>query len=75
MIPGELHVPDDLSGEDIAPGIVVPYQPRPAVLARTGSAAMVVAAKTGRACGLTARWFFTGSRRGRLPRLALRPRP
>ncbi|MFI1928331.1 hypothetical protein [Streptomyces sp. NPDC020377] len=60
VIPGELHVPDDLSGEDIAPGIVVPYERRPAVLSRTGSAAMVVAAKTGRACGLTARWFFTG---------------
>jgi S-DNA-T family DNA segregation ATPase FtsK/SpoIIIE len=62
VIPGELHVPDDLSGEDIAPGIVVPYEHRPPVLARTGSAAMVVAAKTGRACGLTAAWFFTGVR-------------
>jgi S-DNA-T family DNA segregation ATPase FtsK/SpoIIIE len=62
VIPGELHVPDDLSGEDIAPGIVVPYEARPAVLSTTGSAAMVVAAKTGRACGLTARWFFTGVR-------------
>lgn len=62
VIPGELHVPDDLSGEDIAPGIVVPYEARPAVLSTTGSAAMVVAAKTGRACGLTARWFFTGAR-------------
>ncbi|MEU9436580.1 hypothetical protein [Streptomyces sp. NPDC048252] len=61
VIPGELHVPDDLSGEDIAPGIVVPYQPRPAVLSKAGSAAMVVVAKTGRACGLTARWFSTGA--------------
>lgn len=62
VIPGELHVPDDLSGEDIAPGIVVPYEPRPAVLSKAGSATMVVAAATGRACGLTARWFFTGAR-------------
>jgi S-DNA-T family DNA segregation ATPase FtsK/SpoIIIE len=62
VIPGELHVPDDLSDEDIAPGIVVPYEPRPPVLAKTGSAAMVVAATTGRACGLSARWFFTGAR-------------
>jgi S-DNA-T family DNA segregation ATPase FtsK/SpoIIIE len=64
VIPGELLVPDDLSGEDvddIAPGIVVPYQPAHPVLHRTGSAAMVVAAKTGRACGLTARWFYTGA--------------
>jgi S-DNA-T family DNA segregation ATPase FtsK/SpoIIIE len=65
VIPGELLVPDDLSGEDledIAPGIVVPYEHRPPVLSRAGGAAMVVAAKTGRACGLTARWFFTGAR-------------
>jgi S-DNA-T family DNA segregation ATPase FtsK/SpoIIIE len=62
VIPGELLVPDDLSGEDIAPGIVATYEPRPAVLARTGSAAMVVASVTGRACGLSARWFFTGVR-------------
>ncbi|MFJ3507817.1 hypothetical protein [Streptomyces luteogriseus] len=61
VIPGELHVPDDLSGEDIAPGIVVPYEYRPPVLSKAGSATMVVAAKTGRACGLTARWFFTGA--------------
>jgi S-DNA-T family DNA segregation ATPase FtsK/SpoIIIE len=62
VIPGELHVPDDLSGEDIAPGIVVPYEPRLPALRTAGSAAMVVAATTGRACGLTARWFFTGTR-------------
>ncbi|KOU62072.1 hypothetical protein ADK57_25920 [Streptomyces sp. MMG1533] len=61
VIPGELHVPDDLSGEDIAPGIVVPYESRPPVLRQAGSAAMVVAAKTGRACGLSARWFFAGA--------------
>jgi S-DNA-T family DNA segregation ATPase FtsK/SpoIIIE len=62
VIPGELHVPDDLSGEDIAPGIVVPYQPRPAVLSKAGSASMVVAAKTGRAVGLSARYFGVGLR-------------
>lgn len=64
VIPGELHVPDDLSGEDvdIAPGIVVPYEHRPPVLSKAGGAAMVAASATGRACGLTARWFFTGAR-------------
>jgi hypothetical protein len=62
VIPGQLHVPDDLADEDIAPGIVVPYEPRLPVLSKTGSAAMVAAAATGRACGLTARWFFTGAR-------------
>ncbi|MCX4232045.1 hypothetical protein [Streptomyces ortus] len=64
VIPGELHIPDDLSGEDIdiAPGIIVPYEPRTPVLAKTGTAAMTVAAVTGRACGLSARWFFTGAR-------------
>ncbi|MFG3660257.1 hypothetical protein [Streptomyces sp. NPDC047706] len=62
VIPGELHVPDDLSDEDIPPGIVIPYEPRLPMLSKTGSAAMVVAASTGRACGLTARWFFTGAR-------------
>ncbi|MGY1579165.1 hypothetical protein [Streptomyces sp. MN13] len=62
VIPGELNVPDDLSGEDIAPGILLPYEPRPAVLSKAGSAAMVVAAATGRACGLTARWWWTGTR-------------
>lgn len=64
VIPGELQVPDDLSGEDvdIAPGVVVPYATHPPVLSKTGSAAMVAAAATGRACGLSARWFFTGAR-------------
>ncbi|MFD5795619.1 hypothetical protein ACFWIO_19175 [Streptomyces diastatochromogenes] len=62
VIPGELHVPDDLSDEDIPPGIVVPYESRPPVLAKTGSAAMVVAATTGRAMGLSARYFGIGAR-------------
>jgi S-DNA-T family DNA segregation ATPase FtsK/SpoIIIE len=61
VIPGELYVPDDLADEDIPPGIVVPYEPRTPVLSKTGNAAMVVASNTGRACGLTARWFFTGA--------------
>ncbi|MFI1485738.1 hypothetical protein [Streptomyces sp. NPDC020747] len=67
VIAGELVVPDDLSEEDIAPGIVIPYEPGYPMLRKTGSAAMVVAAKTGRAVGLTARggwniasWFGTG---------------
>lgn len=62
VIPGELHVPDDLSGEDIAPGIVVPYQPRPAVLSKTGAASMVVVAKTARFTGLSVRYFGIGLR-------------
>jgi hypothetical protein len=64
VIPGSLLVPDDLSGEDvdIAPGIVAPYQPRTPVLTKAGSASMVVASVTGRACGLSARWFVTGAR-------------
>jgi S-DNA-T family DNA segregation ATPase FtsK/SpoIIIE len=62
VIPGELHVPDDLSGEDLAPGIVIPYESRPAVLSKAGSASMVVAAKTGRAVGLSARYFGIGLR-------------
>jgi hypothetical protein len=74
VITGELYVPDDLSDEelsdeDIPPGIVVPYEPRTPVLRTAGSAAMVVAATTGRAVGLSARgigvwarWFGTGMR-------------
>jgi len=73
VIPGELEVPDDLSGElddeDIPPGIIVPYEPSYPVLRKTGSAAMVVASVTGRAIGLSARaagttlrWFATGAR-------------
>lgn len=62
VIEGSLVVPDDLSDEELPPGIVIPYEPRLPVLRTTGSAAMVVAAVTGRACGLTARWFWTGAR-------------
>jgi S-DNA-T family DNA segregation ATPase FtsK/SpoIIIE len=60
VIPGELEVPDDLSGEDIAPGVVVPYEPRTPVLAKAGSASMVVVAKTARFTGLSVRHFAIG---------------
>ncbi|WP_020135075.1 hypothetical protein [Streptomyces sp. 351MFTsu5.1] len=63
VIPGELLVPDDLSGEDvddIAPGIVVPYEPRLPVLTKTGGAAMVAVAKTARFSGLSVRYFGAG---------------
>jgi S-DNA-T family DNA segregation ATPase FtsK/SpoIIIE len=60
VIPGELHVPDDLSGEDIAPGVVVPYEPRTPVLVKAGSASMVVVAKTARFTGLSVRHFAIG---------------
>ena len=62
VIPGELEVPDDLSDEDIPPGIVVPYEPSYPVLRKTGSAAMVVASVTGRAIGLTVRGGWTAGR-------------
>lgn len=74
VIPGSLVVPDDLSGEeisddDIPPGYLVPYEPSYPVLRKTGSAAMVAAAATGRAVGLSARgtgtvltWFGVGAR-------------
>lgn len=64
VIPGELEVPDDLSGEldddDIPPGILIPYEPRLPVLRKTGSAAMVVVAKTARFSGLSVRYFGIG---------------
>lgn len=65
VIPGELEVPDDLSGElddDIAPGVMLPYEPAYPVLRKTGSAAMVVASVTGRAIGLSARGGWTATR-------------
>jgi len=65
VIPGELEVPDDLSGElddDIAPGVLLPYEPRLPVLRKTSSAAMVVASVTGRAIGLSARHGWTVTR-------------
>jgi hypothetical protein len=62
VVPGELYVPDDLSDEDIPPGIVEVYEPRLPALRQAGSAAMVVASVTGRAIGLTARHGWTVAR-------------
>ncbi|MCX5537820.1 hypothetical protein OG785_45520 [Streptomyces sp. NBC_00006] len=66
VIPGELEVPDDLSEEDIPPGIVVPYEPRTPVVR---NAAVAVAGTAGRGVGAGARgigtlgrWFGTGAR-------------
>ncbi|KAB1146807.1 hypothetical protein F7R91_14610 [Streptomyces luteolifulvus] len=61
VIEGSLVVPDDLSGEDIAPGVLLPYEPSYPVLRKTGGAAMVVVSKTARMCGLTVRWFGAGA--------------
>ncbi|HVH02136.1 MAG TPA: hypothetical protein VM891_04160, partial [Amaricoccus sp.] len=49
VIPGQLFVPDDLSGEDvedIAPGIVATYEPRVPAVRKVGSASMVVLSVT-----------------------------
>jgi S-DNA-T family DNA segregation ATPase FtsK/SpoIIIE len=65
VIPGELEVPDDLSGElddDIAPGVLLPYEPAYPMLRTAGSAAMVVAKVTGRAVGLSVRGGWTATR-------------
>lgn len=65
VIPGELEVPDDLSGEDvedIAPGIVATYEPRVPAVRKVGSASMVVLSVTGRFTGLCARYFGIGLR-------------
>jgi hypothetical protein len=65
VIPGELHVPDDLSGEDvddIAPGVVATYEPRVPAVRKVGSASMVVLSVTGRFTGLCARYFGIGLR-------------
>lgn len=60
--------PAETDEDDIAPGEVVYYTPRPPVLYRAGSAAMTVASRTGRAMGLSARracalgyWFGHGT--------------
>lgn len=57
VIPGQLVEPE--SAEDIAPGIVEVRPVRTPVLYRAGSAAMTVAAVTGKAVGLTARGAWT----------------
>ncbi|WP_282790897.1 hypothetical protein [Streptomyces sp. CC224B] len=67
IVPGEVVTPDEGEDEDIAPGVVEVYEPGEPVLHKVGTAAMVVAATTGRAVGLTARgggvlgrWFAHG---------------
>ncbi|MEU7032709.1 hypothetical protein ABZ958_03360 [Streptomyces sp. NPDC046237] len=57
VIPGQLADPEP--ADDIAPGIVEVRPVRTPVLYRAGSAAMTVAAVTGRAVGLTARGIWT----------------
>jgi S-DNA-T family DNA segregation ATPase FtsK/SpoIIIE len=59
VIPGQLVI-DPADGEDIAPGVIEVRPQRPLVLAKTSTAAMVVASYTGRAIGLTARGTWTG---------------
>lgn len=70
VIPGQV-IDRDGSGDDIAPGIIVTMPARTPVVRQAGSAAMVVAAVTGRAVGLTARgsqtaggWLWAGLRAG-----------
>ncbi|MFG3488535.1 hypothetical protein [Streptomyces sp. NPDC047972] len=53
VIPGQLVEPDP--ADDIAPGIIEVIPARTPALRRAGSAAMTVAAVTGKAVGLTAR--------------------
>lgn len=68
-IPGSLVRPDGPDDDDIAPGLIEYYTPRPSALARTASATMVAANYTARGAGLTARhswkltrWFGHGVR-------------
>ena len=69
-IPGEIIPTIEEGAEEDVPLGVVEYRPaRPVVLARTGSAAMVVASRTGRVVGLSARaaavagrWFGHGAK-------------
>jgi hypothetical protein len=68
VIPGEVVEPEAVE-DDIAPGVLEVRPNRTPVLYRSASAAMVVAAKTGRALGLTARgagtaagWFGHGAK-------------
>lgn len=61
VIAGELVTKEAEPDDDIAPGIIEVRPAHNPAVYRAGSAAMVVAARTGRFCGLTARWFFTGA--------------
>lgn len=59
VIPGEVIDPDS---DDVAPGVIEVMPDRSPVLYNAGTAAMVVAAKTGRAVGLSSRWFAVGTK-------------
>lgn len=61
-IPGELVRVADEDGDDVPPGVIEYYKPRPPVLSQAGSAAMVAASYTGRAVGLSARGGLVGLR-------------
>ncbi|MEW1803221.1 hypothetical protein ACIGO7_35395 [Streptomyces virginiae] len=61
VIPGEVVTPETDDDEDIAPGVLEVRPSYPPVLRQAGSAAMVVAAVTGKAIGITARASWTGS--------------
>ncbi|NEB06579.1 hypothetical protein [Streptomyces sp. SID13726] len=64
VIPGKLvtPAPDDVDEDDIAPGVLEVRPSYPPVLRKAGGAAMVVAAVTGKAIGITARATWTGSK-------------
>jgi S-DNA-T family DNA segregation ATPase FtsK/SpoIIIE len=61
VIPGEVVAPEADDDEDIAPGVLEVRPSYPPVLRKAGGAAMVVAAATGKAIGITARAAWTGS--------------
>lgn len=63
VVPGEvIEVPPPDGDDDIAPGIIEVVPDRLPIVYRGGSAAMTVAAKTGRAVGLSTRWFSVGTK-------------
>lgn len=62
VIPGEVVTPEPADEEDdIAPGVLEVRPSYPPVLRKAGGAAMVVAAVTGKAIGITARATWIGS--------------
>ncbi|WP_327307978.1 hypothetical protein OG730_34900 [Streptomyces sp. NBC_01298] len=62
VIPGQLVTPEPADDEDdIAPGVLEVRPSHPLVLRKAGGAAMVVAAVTGKAIGITARATLVGS--------------
>ncbi|MFE2326116.1 hypothetical protein ACFXD5_19675 [Streptomyces sp. NPDC059385] len=64
VIPGEVVTPEPAADgeDDIAPGVLEVRPSYPPVLRKAGGAAMVVAAVTGKAIGITARATWTGSK-------------